>query len=290
MKKCCGAIGILVIACVPCVIAAAEKETRTGQYDLRFEQRSPHSAAGKIAQRIGLNLEAMRRQGMEADYELGNESFLVNVPAAYTGKEAYGLLVWVSPGEPPLVRPDWWPVLAKRKLICVGAHNSGNERSPLVRIGMALDAAHNMPLRYKIDPKRIYLAGLSGGGRISSMTAMSFPEVFAGGYYIVGCDFYRTVPVPGQPGRIWRPGFNAPAVSLMTKAKNDVHHVLLTGETDMNRPQTQANFEAMKREGFKYVSYFEVPKMGHAPPPAEWFEKGLEAMEGKAGATSRAVK
>jgi len=269
---------------------AAGKETRTGQYDIRMPQRSPNSAAGKIAQRIGWNLEAARRQGMETDYDLASESFLVKVPDGYTLRQPYGLFVWVSPGEPPLVRPDWWPVLAKRKLIFVGAHNSGNERSVIARIGLALDAAHNMPSLYNIDPRRIYIAGLSGGGRISSITANSFPDVFAGGYYIIGCDFFRSVAVPGEANRFWRASFSPPTGALLTRTRSQLRHVLLTGETDMNRPQTKANFEAMKREGFRNVFYFEVPKMGHEPPTARWFEKGLEALEAPTGAQTRPSK
>src|SRR3712207_8867036 len=34
------------------------------------------------------------------------------------------------------------------------------------------------------------------------------------------------------------------------------------------------------KDGFAHVTYLEVPGMAHVHPPAEWFEKGLEFLDG----------
>jgi len=282
-------VGAVVGLCASIALAAAPttREVRTGRYDLTFTQRSPLSAPSKILARIGWSLANMQAQGAETDYRLENERFLAYVPAKYRGDEAYGLIVWVSPGDPPLVRPEWYALFDKHRFICIAAHRSGNERSAVVRIGLALDAAHNCKAIYNIDPKRVYVAGLSGGGRISSMTAICFPDVFCGGYYIIGCNYYRSVPMPGDLTKIYPRSFSSPPGNLLGMAKNQSRHVLLTGDADMNQPQTKANYEAMKSDRYRYVTYIQVPGMGHMPPVGEWFEKGLLALDAGGGPATR---
>ena len=57
--------------------------------------------------------------------------------------------------------------------------------------------------------------------------------------------------------------------------------VLLTGEHDINRAQTRAIYEQDYLEDrFKHVHYLEVPGMGQAVPPVEWFDKGVGLLDG----------
>ncbi|MGE5608774.1 MAG: hypothetical protein ACM359_05950 [Bacillota bacterium] len=259
-------------------------EIQTGNFQLQFSERSPFSELTKVAGRMGVQSNALRQRAAEAEYQLEKESFDVYVPKEYTGQETYGLLVWVSPGTTVGKPPGWEGVLDKYKLIWVGANNSGNDRLPLIRMGLALDAAHNMKGRYRIDEKRVYIAGLSGGGRVSSMLCVGFPDVFAGGCYIIGCNYYREV-FSREQGAMWRRGFTAPAAEILAEAKKR-RHVILEGETDANREQSLAYAEAYRRDGFKFVKYIEVPGMGHVPPNAEWFEKGIAAMDAGLAAAS----
>jgi hypothetical protein len=54
---------------------------------------------------------------------------------------------------------------------------------------------------------------------------------------------------------------------------------LLTGEHDINREETQAVAERYKKDGFKYVTYIEVPALDHRMPTAEWFDKGIAFLD-----------
>jgi hypothetical protein len=38
-------------------------------------------------------------------------------------------------------------------------------------------------------------------------------------------------------------------------------------------------YNGFKRDGFEHITYFQVPGMGHQAPDAEWFEKGLAALD-----------
>jgi hypothetical protein len=62
--------------------------------------------------------------------------------------------------------------------------------------------------------------------------------------------------------------------------KSTGRYVLVTGEKDMNLKNTRAVYElGFKPEGFKHAMVLEVPGMGHATPPAEWFDKGLNFLD-----------
>ena len=258
---------------------------KTGTFTLSFSERSPHSALAEIGKRLGPNF-APKGKNAE-DYELASESFEIYVPKSYSGKKAFGLLVFVSPGPNGGVKNfdrdgGWTKALDEREIIWVGPNKAGNERAALHRLGLALDAAHNAVKEFKIDPERVYMGGVSGGGRVTSMLAIPFPDVFRGGYAIIGANFYRNIKSQEQAGM--HPGlYKAPSPKLLSLAKQR-RHVFLTGDTDANREHMHLIFQALVKDGWKHCQYFQVPRMGHSPPDGEWFAKGLAALDGEAEA------
>ena len=266
----------------------AARQTKTGSFQTKIAQRSKSSAILGITARMGWGGKAeveaaAAKDGGEVDYDLSGETFDVFVPEDYTGKEPYGLIVWVNPGPGGAPRPEWLDVLRRRRLIWVGSTNSPNTRTKWVRLGLAIDAADHMKLAYHIDPLRIYASGASGGGRCASMLAIGFPDVFTGGGYpLIGTNYFRLVELgPGKDGRpeFYRRYFDRPAKKLLDVAMKQRRFVLLTGDEDDNRRQTHLYAEAMKKDGFRHVTYIQVPGMKHTAPDAEWFEKGIIALD-----------
>ena len=206
----------------------------------------------------------------EVDYKLPDESFEVYVPADYTGEKPYGLLVFVNPhpnGRPP---QQYLAALDKHHLICVGANNVGNNRFPRLRMGISIDAAVNMKSRYNIDKERVYVSGISGGGRVSSMLGVGFPDLFKGGIYCIGCNFYKTLQstehkVPGTDkyGFFTR-SYDPPPAEFFRAAREKSRHVLITGDFDENREQTWLYYQGFMRDHFEHVTYYQVPR--HGPP------------------------
>ena len=249
-----------------------------GQSTITLDERSPLSTVQAVTSRFRAELK-----DPPADYDLADESFVVYVPQDYDGSEPYGLIVWISPN------PNGWPiyryipVLDKHKFIWIGANNSGNPRSFWHRAGLALDGLHHATKHYNIDPMRTYISGLSGGGRCSSRIGLTYADLFAGAYPIIGVDYFKRLPHPKTTDYkmvFWGPSFNPPTPDIMRRAKRDCRYVLLTGETDGNRPQTFVTYEyGFKRARFAFVTYLEVPGMGHTFPPADWFEKGVIALD-----------
>lgn len=266
----------------------AGQQPRTGSFETQIPQRSKSSAILGITARMGWGGKAeveaaAKKDGGEVDYDLSQENFDVFVPEDYTGNEPYGLIVWTNPGPGGAPRAEWLDVLRKHKLIWIGSTNAGNKRTKWVRLGLAIDAAEHMQKAYNIDPLRVYASGVSGGGRVASLLSIGFPEVFTGGGYpIIGTNYFRLVEVGlGKDGRpeFYRRYFDRPAKRLLDVAMKQRRFVLLTGDEDENRQQTHLYAEAMKKDGFRYVTYLQVPGMKHKAPDAEWFEKGIVTLD-----------
>ncbi len=249
-----------------------------GQSTVTLDERSPLSTVEAISTRFRVELK-----DPPADYNLADESFVLYVPQEYDGSEPYGLIVWISPNPNGWPLRRYMPTLDKHRFIWIGANNSGNPRSFWHRAGLALDGLHHVNKAFNIDPMRTYISGLSGGGRCSSRIGLTYADLFAGAYPIIGVDYFKKLPHPESTERrllFWDRRFNPPSPDIMRRAKRDGRYVLLTGEYDGNRLQTLITYEyGFKRARFAYATYLEVPGMEHTYPPADWFEKGIIALD-----------
>jgi tetratricopeptide (TPR) repeat protein len=260
------------------------KAGRRGRYRVRFRERSPLGALEVIESRYGYDHQAVLATDPAASsYDLADESFEVFAPEVEGDPHAdapMGLIVWVSPIQYGHPYAHFLDVLRKHRMLWVGANSSGNPRPGWDRISLALDGAHNMQKLYDIDPERIYVAGYSGGGRISTGLSLHFPEVFQGGFFVYGCDFYRNVDAPDKPGMIWPAPFDPPPRDILKLIKKRNRYVFLTGEHDFNRLQTRTNERLYREEGFRHTTYLEIPEATHyTRVPAEWLDRALIALE-----------
>ena len=260
----------------------AAEAGREGTYATAFDEHHPLAGIGTFVERFDHSLDRVERTDPAGGaYDLADEAFRVHVPKAYEPTGEWGLFVWVSPtqrGHVPTFASE--TALRDNKLIWVGADLSGNSRFPWNRVSLALDAAHNAQRLYEIDPERVYVGGYSGGGRIASALTILYPEVFRGGLFIYGVDFYRRIPVPDRPGSDWLPWFPPPPRATLPGLREDTRLVLLTGERDFNRLQTEVVAQRYRDEGFEHVTYLEIPGAGHYDwPSGRWLTKALAALE-----------
>jgi hypothetical protein len=60
-----------------------------------------------------------------------------------------------------------------------------------------------------------------------------------------------------------------------------VRLAIMTGEKDsiFEADISRMNFQGLVLDGFRHVSYFEIPRGGHNHPDDTWFERGLDALD-----------
>lgn len=255
---------------------------RRGAFRTSFTERSPMSAIDQYLERFHLSRKGLvESDPAQGSYNLARETFEVFVPDSYDSERPSGLLVWISPANSGgLGRSENLKALAENNLIWIGANNSGNDRWHWYRTGLALDAAFNMAKLYNIDPARVFIAGYSGGGRVASALAYLYSEVFTGGAFFYGSNYFRQVPVPTKPGAYWRAGFPAPPDGDLERMKSEHSYVFVTGEHDFNREETKANSGILLTDGFEHVTYIEIQGADHGyGVQGESLARTLEALE-----------
>ena len=198
----------------------------------------------------------------------GEENFHVFVPENYDPARSYGLFVWVSAREKVTVPQRWASVFTRHGIVFIAADKSGNQTHDLDRRALlALHAVANMQHDYNIDSQRIYIGGLSGGGRVASKIAAAYGDLFNGGYFIVGSDAIggKTVPVP------------APAV--VQNMRNNGRFVFLTGRYDQATTTATRTALASYQRLCIFNTVLHYPKMGHGLPDIRWFRRAINYLE-----------
>jgi predicted esterase len=282
-------LSVVLVIAAACIGAAPATTTTTrpigrrGAFDVSFQQQSPLSPIEKQNGRWHIRVAPDQR------YTLASERFEVVAPETDSGggggggAKPWGLLVWINAGKRGDPPRQWLPVLEPRHLIWIGADNSGNDRAIGIRFGLALDAVFNMKQRYPIDEKRIYVAGVSGGAKAASMIAVLYPDVFTGAVPIAGAAYFRNIPVPNDPGKVWPAAYQAPGSLLLDRAKHSSRFALLTGSEDFNRePVHQIYTTGFQKDHFDHVEYIEVPGQGHGVPETKWLEQAMESLDASA--------
>jgi dienelactone hydrolase len=257
---------------------------RVGDATVRGTERHPWSNAEELARRYGTTVDAMR--AADADVlapRAEGESFDLFVPEAYHAGQPWGVVVWVSAGDRGGLRsPQVRDLLAERRLLWVGANGSGNRRSRHDRVALALDALHLVSGLYDIDEERVFVAGYSGGGRMASHLAFLFPELFRGGVFWFGVDYFRPLEVPYRPGHSWAPGLPAIPNERLENLRRHGRFALVTGQRDFNRSEMRAIHQALRADHFAGAAYFEIPAADHYHGlDAEWLGRALAYLEGR---------
>lgn len=243
---------------------------RTGRYTTAFSEHSPMSTWPLFVERMGAlyNLQKDQAEPSDAHYDLAQEPYDIYVPKSYDGSVPYGLIAYVNSGDgggPPGKYAD---ICDKHKLIWIGGTKIGNERSTWFRIRLSIDGVHNIQARYRIDGERIYGMGQSGGGRVTSLMAVPYADVFSGGaIYLIGCNPFV---MPSDKTVATR-------IDALAKANR---FAFVTGSDDYNKPGTidvHASYLSLK---FPHLVYLEQPGLDHNTPAADWFEKAVVFNDG----------
>lgn len=200
--------------------------------EIHFTDISPLSSNMELARRMLSPLQAaelpkyLAQHGQrlrEQPIDLAQESFALYVPAREP-PQGYGLVVFVPPWDEARLPDGWAPVLDEKGLIFVTAARSGNDQGALVRREpLAILAEQNLVHRYRIDPQRIYIAGFSGGSRVSLRLALAYPDLFRGAILNASSDPIGTAQI------------QLPPRDLFLQFQKNAHFVYVTGDSDTAR-------------------------------------------------------
>jgi hypothetical protein len=248
------------------------------QTDVVFRDYSPLARSDELIHRFLSPLvvdELMRRANSagkvfnQQAIDLQNERFAVFAPSAPPPPDGYALLVFVPPWEKALVPPDWMPVLEKHSMIFVTAAKSGNTADILQRREpLALLGAYNIMQRYAVDPKRVYIGGMSGGSRVALRIALSYPDLFHGVFLNSGSDSIGNLQAP------------LPTTDLFHLFQDSTRLVFFTGQMDIANLYQDDDSRQSLRHWCVFDLYDEtIPFAGHELASGRDLEHAIEALE-----------
>lgn len=193
------------------------------------------------------------------------ETYKFRLPRSLDPKFPVGLLIWVSPsndGSPP---PGLHTVADELNLILAGADQCGNDRPTADRLQLSVSIIADLSYWFHFDPRRVYVSGLSGGGKIATILQAGCPEIFSGCIPIVGTGWRRDVRLAS--GKAWPKIVGQPAKSALELLRSR-RIAPITGPEDFNYKPVLSFADQMKDDGIT-VRVFDVPGLKHELPSAE---------------------
>lgn len=184
-------------------------------------------------------------------------TYHVRVPP---GSPPHGVLVFVSPRDAAGLREGWADVLDRRNLVWIEAEGFGNRRPAAQRVLVALLALKHLQRTLPLDRDRLYIGGVSGGGRVASQALVRFPGFFSGALCVVGADY--VAPEPALAGEL---------------ASKRV--VFMTGDGDFNRREIRRVYSRYLDAGLVRSRLLDLEDFDHQFPDAEQLDAALELLE-----------
>jgi hypothetical protein len=267
---------VLLFSCAqaPVVPAVPGK----GEAEAVFDRASALSGNHEIARRMLTPLtyrrgeEAMKASGKGFNpqpLDIAKERFSIYVPGGEPPKDGWGLVVFMSPINDPIVALLWRTIWDRHRLIYVSPNNGGNEEKVYDRrVPLALLAYENVKARHPIDPDRTYISGLSGGSRMAELIALGYPDIFRGALLDAGSD-----PIGGKSGTY------APPLPLFAQFQKN-RLVYVSGSKDeLNLADDQVSRASMRDFCVFNVAVTTAVGLAHEMLDQVSLEKAVRALE-----------
>ena len=212
-----------------------------------------------------------------------SEAFNIHVPPGYAADGTWGLVVYIDPYDDPFGPPAGWAaVLDRHKLLFVEPLRAGNGQDLSRRLGLGVVAAEAMSRRYRVDSRRLFAAGFSGGARMAGRLGFYRPDLFHGTVQSCGADFDKPVPrvfatqaIADQYGSYG----DLDATAAEARQARRVRFALITGPGDLRH----GNILDLYNGGFAAEGYtaklFDVAGMAHSPASAATLDAALDFVD-----------
>jgi predicted esterase len=235
--------------------------------DVVFSQYSELAGSDELARRLLSPVQARRIQQHTSPVSLAQERFALYVPSKQP-PNGYALLVFVPPWEQAEVPHNWTPVLERHGFILVTAAHSGNDADAFDRrAALAVLGAVNVMASYRVDPRRVYVGGFSGGSRIAMRVALGYPDLFHGALLDAGSDPVGDAIAP-------------PPEPLLEQFQTGSRLVYLTGQQDSaHLDRDRQSRRSLAQWCISDVQVIGMPWVGHELAEPSAFERALVALE-----------
>ena len=238
----------LLVALLVASLPAEAADIQTGSF----------SQSATVIDVAGAEWTASFAAYVDADQEI---TWSIVVPENYDPELPAGVLVYISPSNSGKLPRGWDSVLAEKNLIWISANKSGNRVDTRKRIAYSLLGPTFIARNYKLDSDRIYIAGLSGGGRVASIVAPAYASIFDGAIYICGVNS-----IPDQ-------------LAVSIESLQSSRFVFVTGEDDFNRAETKNVHREYQQSGLKNSHYLEFRRMGHENPNDDGIAEAISLLD-----------
>ncbi len=150
-------------------------------------------------------------------------------------------------------------------------------------MGLAVVGALKMQELYKIDPQRVYVAGISGGARMASNLGFYQTDIFHATIQSCGSNFPRevprvaAVPLARDSGELY--GVTQATDAECKNAREKMRFVIVTGPGDFRHGNLLDIYNGgFLKDGFK-ARLFDVPTMKHETCHANILLQALDFIE-----------
>jgi predicted esterase len=178
------------------------------------------------------------------------------------GRSPSGVVVFVKPESSGTFPANWGDAFDTRNLIWISADDAGNRTPTATRILAAIMGVALAGKAAKVDASRVYIAGLSGGGRVASQAITRYPGQFTGALCIVGADYF----LPDEP---------------LKSRVLERRLVFITGARDFNRREILQVFERYGKAGASHIKLLDFPRLGHEYPSGEELGQALDFLDSR---------
>ncbi len=206
----------------------------------------------------------------ELELKLGDYPVGVHVPASYDPAGKNGLIVFMSWNLPD---EAYKKVLEEKRIVWIGFDCYKIKYQPLSEDRrhetMALAMAYAAMRNFSIDPARVYIGGMSWGGRLSGRIASRNPNVFTGAITTAGSqvDNWETNDKRFHDG--------------LRLAQRRLGFAITTGDYDYNRGECLAMRTYLLDRAYRNVLYLQQAHQYHGPLSADNFARVIDFFDSR---------
>ncbi len=204
----------------------------------------------------------------EFAYDVETAKTHVYIPASYDGSKPFGVYLHISHSDNGENVTGYAAVMDRLNLIYISPFGVSNNQPMLRRVRLAVDALNSVRESYRVDPQRVAVGGISGGGHIAMLTHAMFPDLFMGSVSHAAQSY---LPVGGGMGHF-------PGLSVRDLKSGDLKGhkwCVISGDKDQNYGEILKTSKDWKDAGLDY-RFFDVPSMGHTNADAAHLEDALK--------------